>query len=79
MHTPIVEFIITRQEEGGDVGELAREILDNPEIGRNWGYAELIAYLERTKACSCKIVLVKELHLQYCLTHYLSLPSWLEG
>lgn len=46
-------------------GDVAREILDDPEINRRWGYKSFVQHLVQRKACQRVFEIVDDLWFQY--------------
>ena len=60
-----VRFVLLHKEIDDPVGDLARDILADPKVNRNWGYKRFVKHLEMMNASPRVFVIVDALEEYY--------------
>jgi len=65
--TTFVRYILKYKKSDCPYGDVARDMIQDNQIRRTWGYRTLKAYLEE-RACGRVMDLIEELHTDYQAT-----------
>ena len=60
-----VRFILQAKKDNTAYGDVARDILDDPEINRRWGYRSFVKHLDNRRASQRVYELVDALWWEY--------------
>lgn len=60
-----VRYILKFKHHNDPYGDVARDILNDPEVNRKWGYRSFVKHLDARKASQRVFEIVDDLHDQY--------------
>ena len=74
MASSFVRFVLASKHEPTPLGDVARDILLDPELERHWSYKRLIKYLEVRGVNSIVYDILAEANLIYINRHIVRRP-----
>lgn len=60
-----VRYVLKFKQQDNAYGDVARDILDDPEVNRKWGYRSFVKHLEHRNASQRVYEIVSELKWNY--------------